>query len=106
MLVLPSTSIGEGFGYVCLEAMNSGAACITTELGTGTSFVNQDGYTGLVVPPNDVVKLAAAMQTFVTDREFLGLCKKNAFSRSKLFSLERQMADLEEIIADTGRYIT
>ena len=102
VLILPSTSIGEGFGYVCLEAMISSCACITTELGTGTSFVNQHGFTGLVVAPGDSNELAAAMERFITDKRFLHDCKKNAFSRSKSFSLEDQMAKLEEIILRSG----
>ena len=33
--------------------MACGRPVICTELGTGTSYVNQDGVTGLVVPSND-----------------------------------------------------
>jgi rhamnosyl/mannosyltransferase len=36
---------------------------ISCEIGTGTSFVNQHGSTGLVVPPEDSQALAQAMLT-------------------------------------------
>ena len=53
IFVLPSTNRAETFGIVQLEAMACGRPVICTELGTGTSYVNQNGVTGLVVPSND-----------------------------------------------------
>jgi rhamnosyl/mannosyltransferase len=47
---------------VLTEAMASGLPCITTELGTGTSWIVQDGTTGLVVPPMDPDALAGAIR--------------------------------------------
>lgn len=61
-LVLPSTNRAEAFGLVLLEAMACGKPVISTELGTGTSYVNQHGRTGLVIPPRDVEALGAAMR--------------------------------------------
>jgi rhamnosyl/mannosyltransferase len=59
--VLPANARAEAFGKVLLEAMASGLACITTEVGTGTSFVVQHEKTGLVVPPQDPDALAQAI---------------------------------------------
>jgi rhamnosyl/mannosyltransferase len=61
--VLPSNARSEAYGIVLLEAMASGLPCITTELGTGTSWIVQDGLTGLVVPPSDPPTLAQAINT-------------------------------------------
>jgi rhamnosyl/mannosyltransferase len=65
LFVLPANARSEAFGMVLLEAMASGLPCITTELGTGTSWIVQDGVTGLVVPPADPPALAQAINTLV-----------------------------------------
>jgi glycosyltransferase involved in cell wall biosynthesis len=67
LFVLPSTNRAETLGIVQLEAMACGLPLLCTELGTGTSYVNQHGVTGLVVPPNDPAALAAAIRRLVAD---------------------------------------
>ena len=56
---------------VLLEAMASGLPCVTTEVGTGTSWVVHHGVTGLVVPPRDPDALAAALQELLADPQQL-----------------------------------
>jgi rhamnosyl/mannosyltransferase len=53
VFVLPASERSEAFGLVQVEAMMSGKPVVSTELGTGTSFVNLHNETGLVVPPRD-----------------------------------------------------
>lgn len=67
VFVLPANSRAEAFGKVLLEAMATGLPCVTTELGTGTSFVVQDGVTGFVVPPEDPAALGAVLQRLLED---------------------------------------
>jgi rhamnosyl/mannosyltransferase len=69
VVVLPSTQRSEAFGTVLLEAMASGRPVISTELGTGTSWVNQHERTGLVVQPCDPPALAAALTRLLDDHE-------------------------------------
>ena len=53
-LVFPSLYRSEAFGVSLLEGAMYGLPLISTELNTGTTFVNKEGVTGLVVPPGDV----------------------------------------------------
>jgi rhamnosyl/mannosyltransferase len=68
LFVLPASERSEAFGTVQLEAMASGLPVVCTELGTGTSFVNVHGQTGLVVPARDVQSLGAAMRMLLQDQ--------------------------------------
>lgn len=67
LFVLPSSHRSEAFGLVQVEAMACGKAVICTELGTGTSFVNVDGETGLVVAPRDPQALAGGINRLLSD---------------------------------------
>jgi glycosyltransferase involved in cell wall biosynthesis len=67
MFVFPSTNRAETWGTVQVEAMACGLPVICTELGTGTSYVNQHNVTGLVIEPNDSLILADAIQRLIDD---------------------------------------
>lgn len=64
---LPSIYRSEAFGLVLAEAGACGLPLVSTELGTGTSYVNQHDQTGLVVPPMDSAALANALTTILQD---------------------------------------
>jgi len=66
---LPSVEQSEAFGIVQLEAMACGKPVLCCELNNGVTWVNQDGVTGLVVPPADPAALAGALKRLVTDTE-------------------------------------
>lgn len=67
-LVLPSHLRSEAFGMVLVEAAMHGRPLISCEIGTGTSFVNSDGETGIVVPPKSPLALADAMNLLLRDQ--------------------------------------
>ncbi len=69
VFVLPASHRSEAFGTVQLEAMAAGLPVVSTEVGTGTSYVNRHGETGLVVPPRDPDALAEALQRLLTDAD-------------------------------------
>jgi glycosyltransferase involved in cell wall biosynthesis len=87
VFVLPSISRAEAFGLVGLEAMACGTPVITTELGTGTSYYNIDGQTGLVVPPKDPKALAEAIRT-ICESDWKSRKKNIIIERAKEFSID------------------
>lgn len=62
VFVAPSVSRAEAFGISMAEALANGLPAISTRLGTGTDWVNEDGVTGLVVEPRDAILLANAIE--------------------------------------------
>lgn len=68
-LVLPSIMRSEAFGVTLLEGAMYGKPLISTELGTGTSYVNQNGITGFVVPTRNIKELGDAMDKINEDDE-------------------------------------
>lgn len=65
--VFPSHLRSEAYGLSLVEAAMFGKPMISCEIGTGTSFVNQDRQTGLVVPPGNPEALASAMRTLLLE---------------------------------------
>lgn len=61
-VVFPSSERSEAFGVTLLEGQLAGKPLISCEIGTGTSFVNVHGQTGLVVAPDSPEDFAGAMR--------------------------------------------
>src|SRR5262249_17679584 len=69
VFVMPAHLRAEALGLAQIEALASGLPCVSTELGTGTSFANRHGETGLVIAPGDVPALTAALNSLLADAE-------------------------------------
>ncbi len=67
VFVFPSVERSEAFGLSVLEAHACGAPVVATRLGTGVEYVNEDGKTGLNVPPRDADALAEAVNRLLAD---------------------------------------
>jgi rhamnosyl/mannosyltransferase len=61
-VLFPSHLRSEAFGISLLEGAMYGKPMISSEIGTGTTFINIADETGLVVPPSDPLALRQAMQ--------------------------------------------
>jgi rhamnosyl/mannosyltransferase len=103
IFVLPASERSEAFGLVQLEAMAAGKPVVCTELGTGTSFVNVNEETGLVVPARDAHALAVAINRLLDDaalRERMGAAGRarvrNEFALEKM--VERVMQVYEQVL--------
>jgi len=105
LVVLPSVNATEAFGIVQLEAMACGKPVVCTEVGTGTSWVNQHGVTGLVVPPRDPEALAEAINTLLANpdlREEMGRKGRERVEKefTKEIMAQRVLEVYREVVGD------
>lgn len=100
-VVLPSHLRSEAFGVSLLEGAMVGKPMISCEIGTGTSFVNLDGQTGLVIDPNNPEQLAQAMKTLWDDPPLAKTMGDAAESRfSQCFTAQKMVAQYAGIYED------
>lgn len=81
--VFPSHLRSEAYGLSLVEAAMYGKPMISCEIGTGTSFVNQDGKTGFVVPPENPDALAVAINRLLYDEVFWSAAGEAAITRAR-----------------------
>lgn len=97
-LVFPSHLRSEAFGISLLEGAMYGKPMISCEIGTGTTYINRDGETGLAVPPSDPAALRAAMQTLWNDTEMARRMGVRAEQRyHELFTSEGMAANYTDL---------
>ncbi|WP_187148744.1 glycosyltransferase family 4 protein [Methanosarcina thermophila] len=70
--VLPSTTMGEAFGLVLVEAMATGKPVIASNL-PGVRSVVDDGENGFLVTPGDSESLASKINNLLTDDELCSI---------------------------------
>jgi rhamnosyl/mannosyltransferase len=99
LFVLPSIHRSESLGIVLLEAMAAGLPLISTELGTGTSYVNRHGETGLVTPPGDADALAKAIHRLLGDANL-----RRQFGEAALRRAQREFSLAQMLDATEGIY--
>jgi rhamnosyl/mannosyltransferase len=107
IFVLPSVTRQEAFGVVQIEAMACGKPVISTDLGTGSGWVNQDGETGLVVPPRDAQALRTAIVRLLNDVPLRTGMGAAAHQRARgMFGVDRMVASVMALfreVAGSGR---
>ncbi len=100
-VVFPSHLRSEAFGISLLEGAMYGKPMISSEIGTGTSFINIDKETGLVVKPSDPVAFRQAMQ-FLWENplaaEKMGMQAKKRYLA--LFTADKMAADYAVLYRD------
>jgi len=91
-VVFPSHLRSEAFGISLLEGAMYGKPLISSEIGTGTTYINIDKETGIVVPPSEPAALRQAMDYLWSNPEEAKAMGQRAEARYwKLFTAE-QMA--------------
>ena len=95
---LPSVERSEAFGAVQVEAHASGTPVVSTNLPTGVPFVNEDGVTGLIVPPGDAGALGGALRRLVDDPQLRARLGEQARDRARtMFTLEAMTSGVMDV---------
>lgn len=92
-VVFPSHLRSEAFGISLLEGAMYGKPMISSEIGTGTSYVNAHQETGLVVQPADPNALRAAMRFLDENPEAAQEMGRRARLRYEKYFTADQMVD-------------
>jgi rhamnosyl/mannosyltransferase len=97
-VVFPSHLRSEAFGISLLEGAMFGKPMISSEIGTGTSFINITRETGLVVPPGDVGALQQAMLYLLNSPTAAAEMGQRAQMRFRsLFTAERMVQSYKNL---------
>ena len=91
-VVFPSHLRAEAFGVTLLEGAMYGKPLISSEIATGSSYVNLNGVTGIVVPPDDPAALREAMRTLDADESMASRMGREARVRFETLFTSKQMA--------------
>jgi glycosyltransferase involved in cell wall biosynthesis len=92
-VAFPSHLRSEAFGISLLEGAMFGKPMISSEIGTGTTYINVHGETGLVVPPSDPQALRAAMTALWDDPHMAAEMGRRAEARYWRLFTSTQMAE-------------
>lgn len=90
----------EGCPVALLEAMACGKACVATDV-PGSRDIIEDGVSGLLVEPENVTELAAAIQRLIDDpilRENMGAAARSRIEQH--FSIEQEVAAHEKLYTE------
>ncbi len=100
-VLFPSHLRSEAFGISLLEGAMYGKPMISSEIGTGTTFINIADKTGLVVPPSDPLALKQAMQhiwNHPEQAEKMGRCAEERYWQ--IFTAETMVNSYMKIYQD------
>jgi glycosyltransferase involved in cell wall biosynthesis len=104
IFVLPS--LWEGLPYVIVEAASLGKPIVATDI-DGVREVVRSGETGVLVPPRDPGRLAAALIMVLGDRDLAGkLGERARRDIPPAFSMERMIRETETLYLDIFRKLS
>jgi glycosyltransferase involved in cell wall biosynthesis len=104
--IIVHSSLREGLPKIVLEGMAAGKPVIGTSVG-GVPAVIDDGVSGLLVAPNDVPQMAAAIERLLSDEPLRQRIVASSASRVYEFSLQKSIEDTDHLydrlISDRSR---
>ena len=96
--IFPSYLRSEAFGISLLEAAAMGKPLISCEINTGTSYINNNGLTGLVIKPKDKNSLKKAMNFLNSNKLIAKKMGREAKKRAiDLFNEDKTIQEYKKI---------
>ena len=96
IFALSSIYKSEAFGIVQIEAMSCGKPVVATQIpGSGVSWVNKDGVSGVNVPPENAKAIADAILTIDRDHERYAEGARRLFNER--YTLDRMVEGVQAV---------
>ena len=95
-MVFPSHLRSEAFGISLLEGAMASKPLISSEIGTGTSYINIDGETGFVVEAGSATSLRRAMKRLWVDEDLASQMGAAGRARFEKYFTASRMGDSYE----------
>lgn len=97
-VLFPSHLRSEAFGISLLEGAMYGKPMISSQIGTGTTYINIGDETGLVVPPGDALAMRRAMRFLWENPRLAAKMGRNAEVRYwKYFTAEQMVSSYVDL---------
>lgn len=101
-VIVHASTAAEPFGRVIVEAMLAGRPVIASDAG-GVREIVEDGASGLLVPPGDAERLAAAIRCLLENKHLAARLAARGRSRAiSEFSLTRTLDHIRLIISESA----
>ena len=97
LYVLSSIWKTEAFGIVQIEAMSCGKPVVATKIaGSGVSWVNEDGVSGINVEPENAEEIAKAIVSILSDKE--SYCRFSQGAKNRYDTLFRKELMIDKCV--------